>query len=79
MTSTDKFFQKCIKYFEDETIRISIQQKIVDPILQHILKQVFPYVILICIMFILLLLAVLITLGVIIFQIRSPVSLPSST
>jgi hypothetical protein len=42
-----------------------------DPILNHILKKIFPYIILICVMFALLLLAVLITLGVIVFQMRS--------
>jgi hypothetical protein len=61
---------KWLAYLERDSVRKSIQTKLVDPILQHILKQVFPYVLLICIMFILLLFAVLITLGVILFSVR---------
>jgi len=68
----DTFFKKCITYFEKDTVQSSIRIKVIDPILQHILRRIFPYIILICVMFVLLLLSVLITLGVIIFQIRSP-------
>ncbi len=64
-------FQKWIQYFERESVRRSIETKVIDPILKHILKQVFPYILLICIMFVLLLFAVLITLGVVVFQHRS--------
>ena len=70
-----QIFQKWMVFFEKESVRKSIQVKVVDPILNHILKQVFPYILLICIMFVLLLFAVLITLGVIIFQSR-PLSVP---
>lgn len=61
-------FQKFMIYFEKESVRTSIQTKIIDPILSHIMKQVFPYILLICVMFVLLLFSVLITLGVILFQ-----------
>lgn len=64
-------FQKWVVFFEKESVRKSIETRVVDPILKHILKQVFPYILLICIMFILLLFAVLITLGVVVFQYRS--------
>lgn len=66
----NQMFQKWIHYFEKDSVRQSIQTKVVDPILKHILKQVFPYIILICVMFVLLLFSVLITLGVILFQSR---------
>jgi len=49
-------------------VRRSIQDKVVDPILKYILKQIFPYILLICVMFMLLLFSVLLTLGVIIFR-----------
>ena len=70
----DSMFQKWVAFFERESVRRSIETKVVDPILKHILKQVFPYILLICIMFVLLLFAVLITLGVVVFQYRSGLS-----
>ena len=72
---TDKWsqniIQKIMNYIEKNNIQLTIKSKLLDPILNHILKRIFPYIILICVMFALLLLAVLITLGVIIFQMRS--------
>jgi hypothetical protein len=75
MKDADKWgqglMQKMIELYEKESVQITIKSKMLDPILNHILKKIFPYIILICVMFALLLLAVLITLGVIIFQMRS--------
>ena len=74
-TDTDKWsqniIQKIMNYIEKNNVQLTIKSKLLDPILNHILKRIFPYIILICVMFDLLLLAVLITLGVIIFQMRS--------
>ena len=74
-TDTDKWsqniIQKIMNYIEKNNVQLTIKSKLLDPILNHILKRIFPYIILICVMFALLLLAVLITLGVIIFQMRS--------
>jgi len=61
---------KFIEYITRKDIHQVIQAKLVDPILNHVLQRIFPYVILICVLFILLLLAVLLTLGIIIFQVR---------
>ena len=68
---SETIMNKWIKYFEKDTVQIAIQSKVLDPILNHILNRIFPYIILICVMFALLLLAVVITLGVNIFQLRS--------
>lgn len=68
---TQNIMQKSIDFFETESVKTTVRTKVIDPILNHILKKIFPYIILICVMFALLLLAVLITLGVIVFQMRS--------
>ena len=68
---TKNIIQKFINFFETDSVKSTVRTKIIDPILNHILKKIFPYIILICVMFALLLLAVLITLGVIVFQMRS--------
>lgn len=67
---SDKLFDKFVLYIETEKVQNTINKKLLNPILNHVLKRMFPYIVLICIMFILLLLSVLITLGVILFQTR---------
>jgi len=69
--------QKMTAFFEKENIQMAIRNRVLDPIMDHILKRVFPYIILICVMFILLLISVLITLGAILFRIQSP-SVPAA-
>ena len=61
---------KIMEYITRKDIHSMVQAKLVDPILNHVLQKVFPYVILICVLFVLLLLAVLLTLGIVIFQVR---------
>jgi hypothetical protein len=68
---TNSILEKIIQYFEKESIQTTVRSKVIDPILNHILKRIFPYIILICVMFALLLVSVLITLGVIVFQMRA--------
>ena len=70
--TTNTFVQKVIDYIGRHEIRKKVQDDIVDPLLNHVMKRVFPYIILTCVLFILLLLAVLLTLGIIIFQNRAP-------
>jgi hypothetical protein len=67
---SDKIFDKFVLYIESEKVQNTINKKLLNPILNHVLKRMFPYIVLICIMFILLLISVLITLGVILFQTR---------
>jgi hypothetical protein len=71
MTTDKGFMQKVIQFLGKQEIQERLKQEVVDPILNHVMKRVFPYIILICVLFVLLLLVVLLTLGVIIFQLRS--------
>jgi hypothetical protein len=71
-------FQKMGAFFEKEDIQMAIRNKVLDPIMNHILKRVFPYIILICVMFILLLVSVLITLAVILFKINTPAAITNA-
>ena len=75
---SDSMTNKMMAFFEKEHIQMAIRNKVLDPIMNHILKRVFPYIILICVMFILLLVSVLMTLGVIIFKIHKSMPLESS-
>jgi hypothetical protein len=71
MTKPGALMQKVLEYVVRDDIRLKIQSEIVDPLLDHIMKRVFPYIILTCVFFILLLIVVLLTLGIIVFQMRT--------
>lgn len=71
-TATTNFAQKTIQFLSRPEIQAQIQGRVLDPLLEHIMRRVYPYIILSCVLFSLLLLAVLIALGIIIFQVRSP-------
>jgi len=77
---TDSMTQKMTSFFEKEHIQLAIRNKVLDPVMNHILKRIYPYIVLICVMFCLLLVSVLLTLAVIIFKIQtSPLTVVSSS
>lgn len=69
----NSFVQRVIQYIGKEEIRQKLNDDVIDPLLDHVMKRVFPYIILTCVLFILLLLVVLLTLGIIIFHLRNPI------
>ena len=73
----NSFVQRVIQYIGKEEIRQKLNDDVIDPLLDHVMKRVFPYIILTCVLFILLLLVVLLTLGIIIFHLRNPVAIAS--
>jgi hypothetical protein len=68
---SNRFLEKGVEMLGRPEIRLQIQSRLLDPILQHVMRRVIPYIILTCVLFVLLLIAVLITLGLIVFQLRS--------
>ena len=50
---SDIMTERMAKFFEKEHVQFAIRNKILDPILNYILNKIFPYVMLICVMFIL--------------------------
>ena len=65
-TILDTVFQ----YFQEPINRERIQSQCIDPLLRHILDRMFPYIILTCIIFSLILLMSLTTVGLLVFQLR---------
>ena len=72
---SDIVAERMTKFFEKEHIQFAIRNKILDPILNYILNKIFPYVMLICVMFMLLLVSVIVTLCVMIFKFRTNTSM----
>lgn len=73
---SDIMTEKMAKFFEKEHVQFAIRNKILDPILNYILNKIFPYVMLICVMFMLLLISVIVTLCVMIFKFRTNTVIP---
>jgi len=66
----DALLQKIFRYINRDETRKQIQVFLVDPMLNHIMERVFPYIVLICVFFAVLLLLVVSTLVIILFQLR---------
>ena len=74
---SDIMTERMAKFFEKEHVQFAIRNKILDPILNYILNKIFPYVMLICVMFMLLLISVIVTLCVMIFKFRTNTTAPA--
>lgn len=66
------FVGKLFTYLSRDDIQSRLKGNVIDPLINHILRRVFPYIILTCVLFVLLLISVLLTLGIIILQNRNP-------
>jgi len=62
---------RALQFFQEPTNRDRIQSQFIDPFLKHILDRMFPYIILTCIIFSLILLMSLTTVGLMLFQLQA--------
>lgn len=69
-TMVHTILNTALQFFQDTKNRQRIQTQCIDPILNHILDRVFPYIILICIIFSLILLMSFISIALLVFQLR---------
>jgi hypothetical protein len=61
---------RTVQFFQEPKNRERIQQNCLDPMLRYILDRMFPYIILTCILFSLILLMSLTSVGLLIFQLH---------
>ena len=67
---SDALLQKVFRYINRDETRKQIQVFLLDPMLNHLMERVFPYIVLTCVFFAVLLLLVVSTLVIILFQLR---------
>lgn len=67
---SDALLQKVFRYINRDETRRQIQVFLLDPMLNHLMERVFPYILLTCVFFAILLLLVVSTLVIILFQLR---------
>lgn len=72
-TMVHTILDKALQFIQEPKNRERIQTQCIDPLLHHILDRMFPYIILTCILFSLILLMSLTTVGLLIFQMRQSI------
>ncbi len=64
------FMRRIFQFVNNEETQKQVQIYLLDPLINHIMERVFPYIVLTCVLFVLLLILVVLILGIIIFQLR---------
>jgi len=64
----EKFLDKIIQLLKDDTIKKKIQIQILQPFIQYLIELVFPYLIIMCVVFSIILLMITIILYLLLFQ-----------
>ena len=72
-TMVHTILDKALQFIQEPKNRERIQTQCIDPLLHHILDRMFPYIILTCILFSLILLMSLTSVGLLIFQMRQSI------
>jgi hypothetical protein len=66
----EPFMEKAIHMINRDTTRKKLQLYLIDPLLNHVMERVFPYIVLTCVLFTLLLIFVMLTFGMLVVQQR---------
>lgn len=63
--------EKSIHLLNRQETRKKLQVYLIDPLLNHVMERVLPYIVLTCVLFTLLLILVMLTFGMLVVQMRS--------
>lgn len=72
-----KTFQKIIKYLQRDENQKWFQVFILDPIINHILDRIFPYIVVLCVLFVLLTIMIGVTFGLVFTRFSQSVLSPT--
>jgi uncharacterized membrane protein len=68
----EKFLDKTIQILKNDTIKKKIELLIIQPFLQYSLDLIFPYVIILCVVFGILIISMISILCLLVFRFASP-------
>ncbi len=68
------FIEKAIQYLQKEETLKQIHHYVMDPLLNHILDRVFPYIVFTCVLFTVILIVVMCTFALLLLQFRNGAS-----
>jgi hypothetical protein len=66
----ETFIDKTIQMLQNDVLKKKIQLLILEPFLQYIIELVFPYVVIVCAIFGIMLLMIVIILGLLVFRLN---------
>jgi hypothetical protein len=66
----EQLMEKSIMLLNRDETRKRLQIYLIDPLLNHIMERVFPYIVLTCVLFTLLLIVAMLTFGMLVIQTR---------
>jgi hypothetical protein len=69
---TNKIMQTIFLYINRDETRKQLQMFLVDPLLNHVMERILPYIFLTCVFLVILLILVVLTLGIVLYQLRKP-------
>ena len=72
----EQLMEKSIHLLNRQETRKKLQLYLIDPLLNHVMERVLPYIVLTCVLFTLLLILVMLTFGMLVVQIRSGFAVP---
>ncbi len=68
---SNKLWQKLFLFINRDETRKQLQMFLVDPLLNHVMERILPYILLSCVFLVILLLLVMLTLGIVLFHFRN--------
>jgi hypothetical protein len=75
----EQLMEKSIVFLNRDETRKRLQLYLIDPLLNHIMERVFPYIVLTCVLFTLLLIVAMLTFGMLVIQTRSNIWTTAAT
>ena len=69
-TMWEGVIEKSIVLLNDSENQKRIKQFVIDPVLTHVMNRMFPYILLICVLFTLLLVVAMLTFAIVFLQMR---------
>ena len=67
----EKFVDRAIQMMQNDTLKKKIQIMVLEPLLHNMIEVVFPYVIILCVVFGLMIILMVSTLGLLVFKLSS--------
>ena len=75
----EQLMEKSIVFLNRDETRKRLQLYLIDTLLNHIMERVFPYIVLTCVLFTLLLIVAMLTFGMLVIQTRSNIWATAAT
>lgn len=75
----ESIIDKTIQMLQNDVLKKKIQLLILQPFLQYMIELIFPYVIIICVVFGIMIIMMISILGLLVYKINVPAAIAAST